>query len=90
MAIGSVNPNFGEYQIAKKIGEIITQVDADTAALTALGAVLRYGAGDPSALAGTAGQFYLRTGTPGTPNQRIYICTVTGAASAATWVALAV
>jgi len=40
------------------------------------------------AIAGTAGDFFFRTGTPGTANQRVYICTVSGAAGAATWVGI--
>lgn len=40
---------------------------------------------------GTAGEFYFRTDTPGTANQRIYICTVgTGSGTLGTWVALTV
>lgn len=40
---------------------------------------------------GTAGEFYFRTDTPGTANQRIYICTVgTGNGTLGTWVALVV
>jgi len=40
------------------------------------------------AIAGTAGDFYFRTNTPGSANQRIYVCTVAGAAGAATWVGI--
>lgn len=40
---------------------------------------------------GTAGDFYYRTDTPGTANQRIYICTVSGTPGAiGTFVALVV
>lgn len=46
------------------------------------------GSGAP-AIAGTAGDFYFRTGTPTTANQRIYVCTATGAAGVATWVGIA-
>ena len=45
------------------------------------------GTGAPT-IAGTAGDFYFRTDTPTTADQRIYICTVTGAAGAATWVGI--
>lgn len=38
---------------------------------------------------GTAGEFYFRTDTPGTANQRIYVCTVSGTTAAiGTFVAL--
>lgn len=38
---------------------------------------------------GNAGEYYFRTDTPGTANQRIYICTVgTGNGTLGTWVAL--
>lgn len=45
------------------------------------------GAGAPT-IAGTAGDFFFRTDTPTTTDQRIYVCTVTGAAGAATWVGI--
>jgi hypothetical protein len=45
------------------------------------------GTGAPT-IAGTAGDFFFRTDTPSTANQRIYVCTVTGAAGAATWVGI--
>ena len=45
------------------------------------------GTGAPT-IAGTAGDFFFRTDTPTTADQRIYICTVTGAAGAATWVGI--
>lgn len=43
------------------------------------------GTGAP-VIAGYAGQRYWRLDTPTTANQRLYICTVAGAAGAATWV----
>jgi hypothetical protein len=46
------------------------------------------GAGAPNTLTGMAGQYYLRTDTPTIANQRIYICTVSGGAGAATWVGI--
>ena len=45
------------------------------------------GTGAPT-IAGTAGDFFFRTDTPTTTDQRIYVCTVTGAAGAATWVGI--
>jgi hypothetical protein len=45
---------------------------------------LKSGSGAP-ALAGALGDFYFRTGTPTTANQRIYICTTAGAAGVAVW-----
>ena len=48
----------------------------------------RVGSGVPDALAGTLGEFYLRTDTPGVASQNIYVCTVAGIAGAATWGAL--
>jgi hypothetical protein len=48
---------------------------------------LLMGAGAPSKPGGVdpvAGDFYLRTGTPSTANQRLYVCTVGGASP--TWV----
>jgi hypothetical protein len=52
-----------------------------------LGGSIFSGTGAPT-IAGTAGDYYLRSGTPTTANQRIYICTATGAAGAATWVGI--
>jgi hypothetical protein len=46
-----------------------------------------YGSGAP-AIAGAVGDYYFRRDTPGTANQRIYICTVAGGAGAATWVGI--
>ena len=51
------------------------------------GASLSSGTGAPT-IAGTAGDFFFRTDTPTTTNQRIYVCTVSGAAGAATWVGI--
>lgn len=48
-----------------------------------------YGGSGVPTIAGTAGDRYMRSDTPATAGQREYICTVTGAAGAATWVALA-
>lgn len=49
------------------------------------GANLRSGSGAP-ALDGLAGKdWYFRTDTPGTANQRLYVCTTTGAAGSAVW-----
>ena len=45
------------------------------------------GTGAPT-IAGTAGDFFFRTDTPTVTDQRIYICTVTGGAGAATWVGI--
>lgn len=45
------------------------------------------GTGAPT-IAGTAGDFFFRTDTPTTADQRIYVCTVTGGAGAATWVGI--
>ena len=50
-------------------------------------ATLNSGTGAPT-IAGTAGDFYFRTDTPTTADQRIYVCTVSGAAGAATWVGI--
>lgn len=43
------------------------------------------GSGAPT-IAGTAGDFYFRTDTPSTANQRIYVCTATG--NPGTWVGI--
>lgn len=48
---------------------------------------LNSGSGAPT-IAGTAGDFFFRTDTPTVTNQRIYVCTVTGGAGAATWVGI--
>lgn len=45
------------------------------------------GSGAPTC-AGTVGQYYFRTDTPGTTNQRVYVCASAGAAGAATWVGI--
>ena len=55
--------------------------------LTTGGGALWGGSGAP-AIAGTLGDFYFRTDTPSTALQRIYVCTVTGGAGAATWVGI--
>lgn len=52
------------------------------------GVKLSSGSGVPG-IAGAVGDYYFRTDTPGTATQRIYVCTVAGAAGAATWVATA-
>lgn len=51
-------------------------------------AVETNGSGAPTALAGVVGARYWRSDTPGTANQRLYICTVAGIAGAATWVGI--
>src|SRR5215831_18568033 len=56
-----------------------------TTSLTVGTAVLRGGSGAPATGLGNVGDFYFRTDTPGTANQRIYIKT-----AAATWTALIV
>lgn len=45
---------------------------------------LSSGSGAP-AIVGVLGDMYLRTDTPGTANQRLYICTTAGAAGVAVW-----
>jgi hypothetical protein len=49
-----------------------------------------YGSGAPSLTTvpdgGRAGEFYFRSDTPGTANQRIYVCTVSGTTNATTGV----
>ena len=50
-------------------------------------ATLSSGAGAPT-IAGTAGDYFFRTDTPTVADQRIYVCTVTGAAGSATWVGI--
>ena len=45
------------------------------------------GTGAPT-IGGLAGDLYIRTDTPSTANQRIYVCTVAGTAGAATWVGI--
>lgn len=51
------------------------------------GSAMYNGSGVPT-IAGRAGDFYLRKDTPSVANQRIYVCTVTGAAGAATWLGI--
>jgi hypothetical protein len=73
-----------EYQRQKNLGIIKECVDNTFV-----------GAGAPSLATvpngGVAGNFYQRTDTPGTANQRLYICTVgTGNGTLGTWVALIV
>jgi hypothetical protein len=45
------------------------------------------GSGAPT-IAGYLGQRYWRLDTPGTTNQRLYVCTVAGVAGSATWVGI--
>jgi hypothetical protein len=52
-----------------------------------VGAMLQSGSGVPT-VGSPAGGYYLRTDTPSTPNQRLYVCTVAGVAGAATWVGI--
>jgi hypothetical protein len=52
-----------------------------------VGARMTSDAGAPT-IAGAVGDRYKRTDTPGTVNQREYICTVAGAAGVATWVGI--
>ena len=59
-----------------------------TAALHINGAgTVHSGTGAPT-IAGTAGDLFFRTDTPTVTDQRIYVCTVTGGAGAATWVGI--
>ncbi|MGI0134587.1 MAG: hypothetical protein ACREBW_06490 [Candidatus Micrarchaeaceae archaeon] len=51
------------------------------------GAKISSGTGVP-VIEGTIGDYFLRTDAPSTANERIYICTVAGAAGAATWVGI--
>lgn len=55
--------------------------------LVSSGATISSGTGAPT-IAGTAGDFFFRTDTPTVADQRIYVCTVSGAAGAATWVGI--
>lgn len=45
------------------------------------------GSGTPT-IAGATGDYFFRTDTPGTTGQRIYVCTVAGAAGASTWLGI--
>jgi len=56
--------------------------------VTANEAKLASGVGAPT-IAGALGDQYRRTDTPTVPNQRLYVCTVAGAAGVATWVGIA-
>lgn len=91
------------YQPTRTIGELIYGKPEDEyMRLINLGTVVKdpldrfwVGSGVPSLTnvpnGGTAGDYYFRTDTPGTANQRIYICTVgTGNGTLGTWVALVV
>ena len=49
-----------------------------------LAATMSSGTGAP-AIQGALGDLYIRTDTPSTANQRIYVCTTAGAAGAAVW-----
>lgn len=60
-----------------------------SAGSTAGTAKISSGTGVPT-IAGTAGDLYIRKDTPTTANQRLYFCTVTGVAGAATWIALTI
>jgi hypothetical protein len=51
------------------------------------GSAIYNGVGAPK-IAGTKGDLYLRSDTPGTANQRLYICTATGTAETAVWLAI--
>lgn len=62
-------------------------VDGLVGFVNAGGGNLSSGTGAPT-IAGTAGDLFFRTDTPTTADQRIYVCTVTGAAGAATWVGI--
>ena len=59
----------------------------DASGTNVLGAMIQSGSGVPT-VGSPLGGFYLRTDTPSTTNQRIYICTVAGVAGAATWVGI--
>ena len=77
---------------AGAINRVNAPLKLDTASLIAnsnltTGACLQSGTGVPT-VGSPVGGFYFRTDTPSTSNQRIYICTVAGAAGAATWVGI--
>ncbi|HEY5668023.1 MAG TPA: glycosyl hydrolase family 28-related protein [Candidatus Saccharimonadales bacterium] len=80
------------WQFQNSSASLAVQINSDGSIQPGTGSVLgskiSSGSGAPTARAGTAGDYYLRTDTPTTPNQRIYVCTVTGGAGAATWVGI--
>lgn len=51
------------------------------------GSILNSGTGAPT-IGGNQGDIYFRYDTPSSSNQRIYVCTVAGAAGSATWVGI--
>ena len=65
-----------------------SQAATDARAAALIAALVTSGSGAPDALAGTLGQWYIRTGTPGVASQNLYVCTVAGTAGNATWGAL--
>ena len=70
--------------------KIVAPLKLDTGVIggaAALGAMLQSGTGAPT-VGSPLGGFYLRTDTPSTVNQRVYVCTVAGIAGAATWVGI--
>ena len=71
--------------ITVRAGSLLTDVGVPVQINSA--SSLSSGTGAPT-IAGTAGDFFFRTDTPTTTNQRIYVCTVSGAAGAATWVGI--
>lgn len=72
--VGVILGSFHQY-----VGGALTDTPAN---LTGAASVLSTGSGAPSKPNGgnpVAGQYYLRTDTPGTANQRLYVCTTGGA-----------
>ena len=70
-----------------KAGVMVFRVTAPGSVQPNMAGTISSGTGAPT-IAGTAGDYYLRTDTPTVTDQRIYVCTVTGGAGAATWVGI--
>ena len=79
--------NSGGNNIFANNGVAVAALNSDGSVQPNMAAKIHGGTGAPT-IAGTAGDFFFRTDTPTTTNQRIYICTVSGAAGAATWVGI--
>ena len=94
---GAAGANNGLQIRTTELIQLVSGAGVEVAGLQNLGATggitldtsahLSSGTGAPT-IAGTAGDFFFRTDTPTTADQRIYVCTVSGAAGAATWVGI--
>lgn len=79
--------NSGGNNLFANNGVLAAAINSDGSMQPNMAAKIHAGTGAPT-IAGAVGDLFFRTDTPTVADQRIYICTVAGAAGAATWVGI--